>query len=153
MQTSLPDLPFTNYGKAELDPFDTHSPAETTPPKYPRTNLKTLRPWASFPNEIDQAIRSAATNASLSSAPFTIDALKRTTIVKNEEAIRAHAIYALDCPVEDVLNKLGVTGSFHLSGGGNTAIVGSPDFTWIMSTARSHPKIIVRVPITTYISV
>ena len=73
--------------------------------------------------------------------------------MENEEAIRAHAIYALHCPVEEVLNKLGVTGSFYLSGGGNTAIVGSPDFSWIMDDTRPHPKIIVCAPFTTYISV
>ena len=153
MQTNLPDLPFTNYGKAELAPFGTHSSAQANPRKFPRTDLEALRHWTSFPNEIDQAIRSATTHANLSSAPFTIDAPKRTRIVKNEEAIRAHASYTLHSPVEEVLNMLGVTGSFELSGGGNIAIVGSPDFSWIMDDTRPHPKIIVCAPFTTYISV
>lgn len=56
MQTSLPDLPFTNYGKAELRLFGTHSSAKATPRTYPRTDLKTLTLWTSFPNDIHQTI-------------------------------------------------------------------------------------------------
>jgi len=69
--------------------------------------------------------------------------------VANEEKIRAHATYALHTPVQDVLEKLGVNGDFALLGGGNVAVVGDPDFSWITRPTRSHPKVIVRVPVTT----
>ena len=66
MQTSLPDLPFTNYGNAELRPFGTHSTAKAFEREFPTTtDLVTLIPWASFPDDIDQAIRSATANAHL----------------------------------------------------------------------------------------
>jgi len=42
MQTSLPDLPFTNYGNAELDPSATYSASKETL-WNPRTNLRPSR--------------------------------------------------------------------------------------------------------------
>lgn len=144
MQTTLPDLPFSDYGKAELHTSGIHSSIKTTPRTHPRTDLQTFTPWTSFPEDIHQAIQSAAPNAD--NTPFEIEASKRTRIVKNEEGIRAHAIVTLHEPVEQVVKMLGVTGSFELSGGGNTAIVGSPDFSWIMdSKDQPHPKLIASV--------
>jgi hypothetical protein len=40
-------------------------------------------------------------------------------------------------PVEKVLEKLGVNGWFALPGGGNAAIVGDPDFSWIMNSTAA----------------
>ena len=77
---------------------------------YPRTNLKTPMPWTSFPNDIHQVIQSATTHARLSSAPFFINAWTWTEFVENEEALHAHAKYALHEPVRMVLEKLGVNG-------------------------------------------
>jgi hypothetical protein len=148
MQTSLPELPFTNYGKAELRPSGTHSTAKSTPRTYHRTDLQTLTPWTSFPDDIHQAIQSATARADLSSTPFPIDAWTKTSFVENE-GLRAHARFALHEPVQMVLEKLGVKGWFTLPGGGNVAIVGAPDFSWIMSPTQLHPKVIVRVPVTT----
>ena len=54
MQTILPDLPFTNYGDAVLDGSGIHSAAESSSRTYPRTDLRTLTPWTSFPNDIHQ---------------------------------------------------------------------------------------------------
>ena len=77
-----------------------------------RTDLKTLTPWTSFPNDIHQAI------------------------VENEERVRIHPAVALHEPVEAVLEILGVRGRFALSGGGNAAIVGDPDFSWVTSATH-----------------
>lgn len=152
MQTSLPDLPFT-YGRAEIDPSGVHSAAKSTPRTYPRTDLTTLIPWTSFPNDIHQAVQSATTDARLSSTPFNIQFLTSGVFVENEEKIRAHAIYALHEPVQAVLRRLEVNGSFILPDSGYVGIVGDPDFSWITrgrgrgtrtySQTQSHPKLIV----------
>ncbi|KAM6496012.1 hypothetical protein JOM56_008718 [Amanita muscaria] len=115
MQTSLPDLPFT-YGRAEIDPSGADSAAKSTPRTYPRTDLTTLIPWTSFPIDIRQAVQSATTDA---------------LFVGNEEKIRAYAIWALHEPVEAVLRRLEVNGSFILPGSGQVGIT------------PSHPKLIV----------
>jgi hypothetical protein len=151
MQTSLPDLPFTNYGKAELRP--THSTSKSTPRTYPRTDLHTLTPWTSFPNDIHQAIQSATARAHLPSTPFAIEVSTSTRSVENEESIRTHATVALHEAVEKVLERLGVNGWFAMPGGGNVAMVGDPDFSWIMSHTQPHPKVIVRLSVTTCVLV
>jgi hypothetical protein len=148
MQTSFPDLPFTDHGNSQLRPFGTRSTAKSTPRTYPRTDLKTLTPWTSFPNDIHQAIQAATADANLSSAPFPIGAWTDAEFVNSEESLRSFANFALHKPVQKVLEKLGVNGWFTPPGGGNVAIVGDPDFSWIMSTAQQHPKVIVRVPVT-----
>ncbi|KAH9978169.1 hypothetical protein BGW80DRAFT_1435771 [Lactifluus volemus] len=141
MKTSLPDLPFTNYAKAELNPF-AHSSAKSGARTYPRTDLKTFAHWASFPEDIHRAVQSATTRANLPSIPFTVEAPTKTTFVENEEKLRAHAVFALHNPVEEVLDKLGVKGMFTMPGGGNAAIVGDPDFSWVTNT-QQHPKVII----------
>ena len=147
MQTSLPDLPFTNHGDLNLRPI--HS-APTTQGSYPRTDLQTLRLWKSFPDDIHCAIRSATAGAHLSSTPFHIRAWTGPEIVENEERLRGYANFMLHKPVEEVLAKLGVNGEFALAGAGPVAIVGSPDLSWIVdSEFQSHPKLIVCVPPTT----
>ena len=158
MQTSLPDLPFTNYGDAVLDGSGIHSAAESSSRTYPsRTDLRTLTPWTSFPNDIHQAIlsESANTHAHLPSTPFDISGWTIATVVDNEESIRAHATVALHVPAEVVLRKLGVNGRFAMPGGGNSAIVGDPDFSWVMSPGaqRPHPKVIVCVSVPTCVLV
>ena len=65
--------------------------------------------------------------------------------VANEEGIRTYATVMLHKPVEGILGKFGMNGEFELSAGGNRAIVGSPDFSWIASPEQPHPKLIVRV--------
>jgi hypothetical protein len=80
----------------------------------------------------------------LPSTPFTVEAPTKTTFVENEEKLRAHAVFALHNPVEEVLDKLGVKGIFTMPCGGNAAIVGDPDFSWVTNT-QSHPKVIVHV--------
>ncbi|KIL70192.1 hypothetical protein M378DRAFT_7103 [Amanita muscaria Koide BX008] len=152
MQTSLPDLPFT-YARAEINPSGVHSAAKSTPRTYPRTDLTTLIPWTSFPMDIHQAVQSATTDARLSSTPFNIPFVATTSgvFVGNEEKIRAYAIWALHEPVEAVLRRLEVNGSFILPGSGEVGIVGDPDFSWITSgrgtcthsQTPSHPKLIV----------
>ncbi|KAK2465075.1 hypothetical protein APHAL10511_002883 [Amanita phalloides] len=143
MQTSLPDLPFTNYANAELD--SPHSSGKSTLRAFPRTDLKTLVPWTSFPNDIHQAIQSATARLPhLHSTPFTLRIVTDARLVENEEMLRAHAIFALHDAVEQVLARLGVNGRFALPGGGKIAIVGDPDFSWITrSTGWQHPKLIV----------
>ena len=155
MQTSLPDLPFTGYGQAQLCPFGTHSASKSTPWKYPRTDLNSLVLWNSFPDDIHRAVQSATARVNLDSIPIHIDAWRATSFVENEEMIRSHATFALHRPVEQVLGLLGVMGRFILPGGGNVAIVGAPDFSWIGNLPNDelnprpqlHPKLVVCVPV------
>ena len=48
----------------------------------------------------------------------------------DKDKICTHATVALHEGVEQVLEMLGVNGWFAPSGGGNTAIVGDPDFSY-----------------------
>jgi hypothetical protein len=149
---NLPDLPFTNYGNAKLKAFGTRSAAKSGPLMYPRTDLKTLTHWASFPTEIHQAIQSATTRTNLPTT-FTVEASTKTRFVANEEKLRAHSMGALHDPVEEVLNMLEVEGGFDFSGSGNAVIVGDPDFSWVTSASQPYPKVIVRVSVTTCVLV
>jgi hypothetical protein len=147
MQTSFPDLPFTNHGSMGLNPSGTRSFTGSTPRAYPRTDLQTLRPWESFPNDIHHAIQTASTHSSTS---FHVSAWTGPEFVANEEDIRSCAKFMLHRPVKEVLEKLGINGEFESPGGGNRAIVGSPDFSWITSRGQPHPKLVVRVSATTF---
>ncbi|KAF9514178.1 hypothetical protein BS47DRAFT_1485282 [Hydnum rufescens UP504] len=120
METTLPDLPFTDYGPAVLGQF--HSAVRATPWKYPRTDLQVLRPWTTFPADIHDAIQSAPAFATLSSAAFSI---------------------GLPGSLDRVVNRLGVVGDFQTEGSGNTTVIGSPDFSWVMDRDRPHPKLVV----------
>lgn len=145
METSLPELPFSDYGEAEIDPSGVHSSVKASPRTHPRTDLETLTPWVSFLNDVHQVISTTA-RAKLTPDPFKIWVLGLKTYVQNEEDIRTHAKFAFHKPVETVVQMLGVQGKFVTSGGGNTAIIGSPDFLWIMNTStQPHPKVVVRV--------
>jgi len=62
----------------------------------------------------------------------------------------SYATIVLHEPVEEVLQMLGVKGHFEYPDG-NVAVVGDPDFLWVMTqshTQRPHPKVIVRKTIT-----
>ena len=145
MQTSLPDLPFI-HGDLSVRP--THSSASSTQPACPRTDLQTLRAWESFPDDIHGAIQSAMASAHLSSTPFHIWALTVPELVADEESIRAFATFALHRPVQEVLQKLGVNGWFSSPTSGSAAIVGNPDFSWVVGDEpRSHSKLVVCVPL------
>jgi hypothetical protein len=144
MQTSLPNLSFTNYGQAFLNP-GFHGSTKTHPRTYHRTDLTTLRPWTSFPNDIHQVIQSATNHANVSSAPFTIGVSSKTRPVKTEEKIRAHAMVELHERVEEVVNMLGVAGCFDEPGG---ATIGDPDFSWVTDGAQPHLKLVVCVSTT-----
>jgi hypothetical protein len=160
LETSLPDLPFMDYGEAQLRPFGTRSASKSSTPRpYPRTDLKTLMPWNSFPGDIHQAIQFATARVNLDSTPFHVTAWTKTSFVTNEEMIRAHAMFSLHKAVEDVLGILGVKGEFALPGW-NVTIVGAPDFSWIHPPNRGpnlrphtqlqlYPKLVVRVPVFT----
>jgi hypothetical protein len=145
MTTSLPDLPFPNYGNIELEPGGFHSNVRTSCWTYPRTDLATMIPWTTFPGDVHQAIVSATARAGLAPTPFPISAWGEKRYVENESKIHSHAQYALHEPVEQVVNRLEVRGRFVSPGSGNTAIIGDPDFSWIMGPAQQHPKLIVRV--------
>ena len=147
MQTSLPDLPFAGRGGIELHPSGFRSPAKLLR-THPRTDLQALTPWISFPDDVHQAIQSATTRADSPSIPFDIGGLTRTRFVANEKGLHTYVTFALHEPVEEVLKKVGVNGEFAPSGG-NVAIVGDPDFSWVMRGARPHPKLIVCVPVPT----
>lgn len=149
MQTSFPNLPYMNYGDAVLDPSGIHSAAKAGPRTYPRTDLQTLEPWTDFPKDVHEVIMSATTRARLPFTSFHIDGATWDTFVENEEKLRNHAWSALIVPIVFVLRKLGVNGRFRTPGGGNNAIIGDPDLSFVMSTtpdqAPPHPKTIVRV--------
>jgi hypothetical protein len=145
MLVTLPELAFTTYGDAVLDPNGPRSSARSTPRRYPRTDLQVLTPWTSFPTDIHQAIQAAAARSHLAlGAPLDIHCWQRQGTVSSEEEIRAHATTALHAPVEDVLTKFRVTGRFTVPGGGNSTIVGHPDYSWVMGYAQPHPKVVVR---------
>ena len=149
MQTSLPNLPFTTYGDASFDPTAPHSAAKCKPRMYPMTDLQTLTPWPSFPNEIDQCIRSATARSHLPYTTFAVRGLKYPNRVTNEETIRGHAMSALHMAVEHVLEMFGVRGWF-TSPSGNPAIVGDPDFSRIEDIlTRPQLKLVVCVLFTT----
>jgi hypothetical protein len=147
MQTTLPDLPFINYGQAVLNP-GFHSSTKTTPRTYLRTDLTTLSSWTSFPNDIHQVIQSATNRANLSSAPFTVGVSSKTRPMKTEERIRAHAMFELHERVEEVVNMFGIVGCFDELGG-NATIIGDPDFSWVIG-GEPHPKLVVRISTTSY---
>ncbi|KAF8966458.1 hypothetical protein BDZ97DRAFT_1609004, partial [Flammula alnicola] len=94
MQTSFPELPFTDYGNAVLNPAF-HSAAQSTPRVPVRTDLETLAPWTSFPLDIHKAIQSATKCANLPPAPFSIARSPKTRVVASEEKIRVHATVEL----------------------------------------------------------
>ncbi|KAF8233400.1 hypothetical protein L208DRAFT_1267056, partial [Tricholoma matsutake] len=132
------------YGDAVLDASGIHSAGKSGPRKHPRTDLQTLTPWTSFPNDIHQAILATTHAHLLPTTPFHINSRTWNTIVENEPKIHFHALATLLEPAEDVLRRLGVNGRFVMPGGGNSAIVGDPDFSWITSSGpQPHPKVIV----------
>jgi hypothetical protein len=106
-------------------------------PVYGRI-LGQITPWTSFPNDIHQAILSATTHAHLLPIPFDINGWTWDTIVENEPRIHFHGTVALHEPAEGVLRRLGVNGRFAMSGGGNSAIVGNPDFSWVSPHPESY---------------
>ncbi len=64
--------------------------------------------------------------------------------VFSEEDIRNHATGELHRTVQDVLKLLGVKGVFTAPGGGNHALIGDPDFSWLSIADRSwHSKLVV----------
>lgn len=147
MQTSFPDLPFRDYGEALLHP-DFHSATEATPRACLSTDLETLIHWDAFPVEIHNAIQSAAQRAHLSSVPFSLGISPIKSNVTNEEDLRAHAKYQMHVPVEEVSKMLGLKGGFIPAGAGDVAMMGDPDFSWIMGPEQPHPKLIVRASVT-----
>ena len=146
LETSLPDLPFTNHGIANVRPYyGTVSSSRSSAQTFPRTDLVDLRNWDTFPGIIDNAIRTAMKTLNISPIPFHIDALTTASFVVNEENLRGFVSYALLTPVEAVLRRLGVNG--WLARAASAAIVGSPDFSWVVEgPGVQHPKLSVRVP-------
>ena len=127
MRASLPDLPFMNYGRAELRPSFVPSSSQKNPRSHPKTDLETLTPWTSFPDDIHHAVQSATTRAGLPPAPLDVRGYTDTTLVTNEEEIHAHAMFALHVVVQNVMKRFGVDGYFELAE--CTAIVGDPNFS------------------------
>jgi hypothetical protein len=93
----------------------------------------------SFLDDIHQAIQSIAAVANLPPT-FTVGVTGRNRYVENEERIRSHASVALHEPVEDVVNMLGAKGRFVTA---SSAIIGAPDFSWIVGSTQSRPKLVV----------
>lgn len=153
METSLPDLSFADYGKAELSPNGFHSSVKESRRTHPRTDLAALAPWTSFVDDVHQAIQLSAARANLPPSPFTVNAWRMTRFVECEENIRSHASYALHKPVEQVVHKLGVYGSFVLSEGIDVSFIGDPDFLWMTArgdSPQSHPKLVVSASTTSH---
>ena len=138
MLTNLPDLPFTSHLIAQLDPCGFHSLGET-PRSRPRTDLETLTPWISFTHDIHCAVQCATTRPQLPLRPLSNSGWTWSRIVETEENVRAHAIYALHIPVEEVLKVLGVKGRFALAGG-SSPVLGDPDFFVGCRSGTTSPK-------------
>jgi len=83
MQSSLPNLPYINYGDLEPDFF--RSSIKTSPRAYPRTDLATLTHWTSFIDEVDQAINSAANLVNAPLTTFKINCASSLRLVNDEE--------------------------------------------------------------------
>jgi len=118
----------------------------STPRAYPRTDLRSLRPWTSFEDDIANVIQAAMTSKNIPSGTlFDVgNTFLQPSPVSNEETLRAHANLELHLAVKDVMAVLGYRGKFAVSGSGNIALVGDPDFAWIEGLGKMHPKLMVR---------
>ncbi|KIM35406.1 hypothetical protein M413DRAFT_20768 [Hebeloma cylindrosporum] len=142
MQTSLPNLPFTNHERAELRPY--HSSSETNLISRPRTDLEALTPWTSFPDDIHRVIQTATARAGLPPTPFDVETFTGTIRVGEEEGIRAHAMVSLHVIVANIMGMFGTEGYFVLPDSGNLAVVGAPDASWMSNIElERHPKLVV----------
>jgi hypothetical protein len=142
MLTSLPNLAFPAMGYRLKEPL---SSSYATPRSYPRTDLKTLRQWTSFENDIANSIQTAmASKNIISGTLITVgNTLSKPRPVSNEAGVCTHAELELHPAVQDVLEILGYKGWFALSNSGNIALVGDPDFAWINELSSLHPKLVV----------
>jgi hypothetical protein len=145
MRTSLPDLPFPTIG-INIEPTEPLSSARTAPRTYPRTDLRLLRPWTSFEDDIANIIQTAMTSKNISSGMlFDVgNTLSQPSPVSNEETLRSHANLELHLAVKGVMAVLGYVGKFVVSGSGNIALVGDPDFAWVEGLGKMHPKLTVQ---------
>lgn len=127
------------------DPTDTRSSYKSKPRAFPRTDLRALDEWAPFNLDIDNAIHSAMQDQGLPQQMLcTVGSLcSRAKQLWNEEDIRTRTSEELHTAVEDVLNRLGIKGAFRTSGGGNCALIGEPDFSWV-STGDGESKLVVQ---------
>ena|ERR1700722_1196322 len=144
MRTSLPDLPFPTIG-IQIESTEPLSSPRATPRAYPRTDLRSLRPWTSFKDNIERLIQTAMTSKNiLSGTSFDVgNTLSQPSPVSNEETLRSHANLELHLAVKDVVAVLGYVGKFVVSGSGNVALIGDPDFAWIEGSEKLHPKLTV----------
>jgi hypothetical protein len=123
------------------------SAALAGPRAFPRTDLKTLRPWTSFMNDIEDVIHTKMATCDIPhGTQITVGSLRtEPPVVQSEEALRSHADVELHAAVRGVARKLGVQGFFTFPNGGNITIVGEPDFSWISGGPSLHPKLVVRI--------
>lgn len=76
--------------------------------------------------------------------PLTVgNVFNAGTKVRNEEDLRSHVHCELNPAVEDVLARLGVIGDLESPGGGNKALIGDPDMSYISTGRERHPKLVV----------
>ena len=144
MQTNLPDLPFP-YIDIQVLPDYPKSLVKTSPRTYPRSDLTSLGLWTSFATEIHQAIEAAIVQSnSVPGMPLTVgNQIRMPTVVATKEELCVHTNIVLHQAVKSVLMELGIEGRFALSGGGNIAIIGNPDFSWVQGSNQQHPKLVV----------
>lgn len=142
MQTTLPDLPFSHAG---FYVGQTTSAVKSTPRKHPRTNLRELRLWNTFEQDIHEIILKAMADANLPlGTPLTVGVSEAEQVeVENEEDIREYANTKLHRAAQGVLLNLGHQGRFKRSGAGNNEMVGDPDFGWVRIGTK-HPTVVVR---------
>lgn len=143
MQTTLPDLPFPCKGifSDQNDPRTSH---KSKPRAFPRTaDLVGLHEWTSFNLDIDHAIHTVMQEKGLpQNMPCTAGPLfSNPKQVWAEEEIRSRADAELHTTVQEILELLGIKGTFRTPGG-NCALIGAPDFYWV-STGDGHPKLVV----------
>lgn len=144
MQTTLPDLPFPSIGiRISKGP---KSAAKTTAGQRPRTDLRFLKPWTSFSNDIDNAIGVSMENKGLHpGTKLTVgNVIAVQTVVSNEEKLRGHVMLDLNAAAEGVLAVLGTEGEFALPRSGYTALIGDPDFLWV-ENGSIQPRFLVSI--------
>jgi len=143
MQTTLPNLPFPCKGIFS-DPNNPRTSHKSEPRAFPKTDLVGLHKWTSFNLDIDHVVHAAMEQNGL---PQNMACTAGTLFsdpnqVWTEEEIRSHAHAELHTAVKEILELLGIKGTFRMPGG-NRALIGAPDFYWA-STGNEHPKLVVQ---------
>ena len=100
-----------------------------------RIHGRTMESWTSFGKDIDDAIQAAMANNLPQGTPLTVENLVlKQGEAATEEELRAYIGNELKFAAKWVLaTAFKMEGRFATPGGGNVAIVGQADFSWVRS--------------------